>query len=211
MSNRTDIYKLLYLKDGDKWYPGFDYENMLTVENQIQNLIKFVGPGILNGWDVYKLSEHRTDQLTLINGYLNDPDSEMGQRMTLMNLNFNNVCDVATTQNITLSGIQTIDSLLLESGNKVLVKNQTTASQNGVYVVSSGAWTRHPTLSSSSDYDSNFLVYISSGRINKQTLWIGATLVTGFSLNSSNSDCVICLSDCGSYPSIFKLFCCIQS
>lgn len=186
MSNRTDIYKLLYLKDGDKWYPGFDYENMLTVENQIQDLIKFVGPGILNGWDVYKLSEHRTDQLTLINGYLDDPDSEMGQRMTLMNLNFNNVCDVATTQNITLSGIQTIDSLLLESGNKVLVKNQTTASQNGVYVVSSGAWTRHPTLSSSSDYDSNFLVYVSSGRINKQTLWIGATLLTGFSLNSSN-------------------------
>ena len=128
MSNRTDIYKLLYLKDGDKWYPGFDYENMLTVENQIQDLIKFVGPGILNGWDVYKLSEHRTDQLTLIDGYLNDPDSEMGQRMTLMNLNFNNVCDVGTTENITLSGIQTIDFLLLESGNKVLVKNQTTAS-----------------------------------------------------------------------------------
>ena len=186
MSDRTNIYKLLYLKDGDKWYPGFDYENMLTVENQIQDLIKFVGPGVLNGWDVYKLSDYRTDQLTLINGYLEDPDSEMGQRMTLMNLNFTNVCDIATTENITLSGIQIIDSFQLESGNKVLVKNQTIASQNGVYVVSSGAWYRHPTLSSSSDYDSNFLVYISSGKINKQTLWIGAVSSTGFSLNSSN-------------------------
>jgi hypothetical protein len=186
MSDRTSIYKLLYLKDGDKWYPGFDYENMLTVENQIQDLIKFVGPGVLNGWDVYKLADHRTDQLTLINGYLEDPDSEMGQRMTLMNLNFTNVCDIATTENITLSGIQIIDSFQLESGNKVLVKNQTIASQNGVYVVSSGAWYRHPTLSSSSDYDSNFLVYISSGKINKQTLWIGAVSSTGFTLNSSN-------------------------
>jgi len=94
MSNRTDIYKLLYLTAGDNWYPGFDYENMLTVENQIQHLIKFVGPCILNGWDVLKLSENRADQLLLINGYLDDPDSEMGQRMTLMNLNFTNVCAV---------------------------------------------------------------------------------------------------------------------
>jgi len=44
--------------------------------------------------------------------------------------------------NITLSGLQTIDTVTLAAGDTVLVKNQTAASQNGIYVVSSGAWTR---------------------------------------------------------------------
>jgi hypothetical protein len=65
MSNRTNIYKFLYLEDGDKWYPGYDYENMVTVENQLQSLYRFVGPGILDGWDVEILSNNRKYQLTL--------------------------------------------------------------------------------------------------------------------------------------------------
>lgn len=49
---------------------------------------------------------------------------------------------VATTANITLSGIQTIDGVGVVAGDRVLVKSQSTASQNGIYVVASGAWTR---------------------------------------------------------------------
>ncbi|MFM8446874.1 MAG: hypothetical protein ACKN92_01705, partial [Candidatus Nanopelagicaceae bacterium] len=49
-------------------------------------------------------------------------------------------CKVATTTNITLTGTQTIDSIALSVGDRVLVKNQATASQNGIYVVASGAW-----------------------------------------------------------------------
>jgi hypothetical protein len=49
----------------------------------------------------------------------------------------------ATTTNIaTLSGALTVDGVSLVAGNRVLVKDQTTASQNGIYVVASGAWTR---------------------------------------------------------------------
>jgi len=49
----------------------------------------------------------------------------------------------ATTANITLTGTQTIDTtVLLVQGEAVLVKNQTTSSQNGIYIVQSGAWTR---------------------------------------------------------------------
>jgi len=51
--------------------------------------------------------------------------------------------NAATTANVTsLSGLQTIDTVSLAAGNTVLVKNQSTASQNGIYVVASGAWTR---------------------------------------------------------------------
>jgi hypothetical protein len=48
----------------------------------------------------------------------------------------------ATTANITLSNTQTIDGVALSVGDRVLVKNQTTGSQNGIYVVASGSWTR---------------------------------------------------------------------
>ena len=49
---------------------------------------------------------------------------------------------VATTANITLSGTQTIDGIAVVAGDRVLVKDQTTASQNGIYVVAAGAWSR---------------------------------------------------------------------
>jgi phage-related tail fiber protein len=50
---------------------------------------------------------------------------------------------VATTTNITsLSGTMVIDGIVLNVGDRVLVKDQITASQNGIYIVSSGAWTR---------------------------------------------------------------------
>lgn len=57
-------------------------------------------------------------------------------------LNVKTAVRVATTANITLSGTQTIDGVALSVGDRVLVKNQTTTSQNGTYDVSSGAWSR---------------------------------------------------------------------
>jgi len=48
----------------------------------------------------------------------------------------------ATTANITLSNTQTVDGVALSVGDRVLVKDQTTGSQNGIYVVASGSWTR---------------------------------------------------------------------
>lgn len=50
--------------------------------------------------------------------------------------------EVATTGNITLSGEQTIDTYSAVTGNRVLVWNQTTVSQNGIYIVASGTWSR---------------------------------------------------------------------
>lgn len=49
---------------------------------------------------------------------------------------------VATTAAITLSGQQTIDNVAVVAGDRVLVKNQGTAAQNGIYIVSANAWDR---------------------------------------------------------------------
>lgn len=49
---------------------------------------------------------------------------------------------VATTQEIELSGLQTIDGISIQADDIVLVKNQTDKTQNGIYIASSGNWTR---------------------------------------------------------------------
>jgi len=48
----------------------------------------------------------------------------------------------ASTANLTLSGAQTIDGISVIAGDRVLVKDQTTASNNGIYLCASGSWTR---------------------------------------------------------------------
>lgn len=76
----------------------------------------------------------------------------------------------ATTANITLSGTQTVDGIALIAGDRALVKNQTTASQNGIYVVSATAWTRATDADTSAEISSG-LVAIDEGTTNGGTTW----------------------------------------
>lgn len=80
---------------------------------------------------------------------------------------------VATTANITLSGEQTIDGVLT-SASRVLVKNQTTQSQNGVYVSAAGAWARAADSDTSLELD-GALVTVKSGTVNANTGWYQTT------------------------------------
>lgn len=51
-------------------------------------------------------------------------------------------CRAATTANITLSGNQTIDGVAVIAGDRVLVKNQSSAAENGIYVAAASTWSR---------------------------------------------------------------------
>ena len=64
--------------------------------------------------------------------------------------------------NITLSGAQSIDGVSVVAGERVLVKNQTDQSQNGIYVAATGAWSRAPDADTWDDLVSA-LVFIESG------------------------------------------------
>jgi len=69
---------------------------------------------------------------------------------------------VATTANITLSGTQTIDGVAVSADQRVLVKNQSTSSENGLYLCKASTWARTSDLAAGSDAKSVF-VFISEG------------------------------------------------
>lgn len=51
-------------------------------------------------------------------------------------------CRTVATSNITLAGLQTISGYTTVEGDRVLVKGQTSAVENGIYNASTGSWTR---------------------------------------------------------------------
>jgi hypothetical protein len=76
----------------------------------------------------------------------------------------------ATTANITLSGTQTVDGIALSVGHRVLVKSQTTPSQNGIYVVALGSWTR-PNDANTGIELQGAVVSVETGTVNADTTW----------------------------------------
>ncbi|MDP9501832.1 phage tail protein [Pseudomonas protegens] len=90
----------------------------------------------------------------------------------LAKLDFKHSAVVATTANIALSGIQTIDGVLLPADARVLVKNQTQAKDNGLYVVSStGVWTRAQDADTSLEVTPGLFVSIEKGTVNGDSVW----------------------------------------
>lgn len=83
---------------------------------------------------------------------------------------------VATTGNITLSGAQTIDGVSAIAGDRVLVKNQTTGSENGIYVVAAGAWSRSADADSNSEVTNGLATFVGEGTVNGSTAWVLTTV-----------------------------------
>lgn len=77
MPKITDIYRYYMLTElRDVWYPGYDERNMVTTENQFKALYQFVGPGVLDGWEVTMMpSELRGDDVG---------SEELAERSTLI-------------------------------------------------------------------------------------------------------------------------------
>ena len=86
-------------------------------------------------------------------------------------------CAVATTVNITLSGLQTIDTYTTVAGDRVLVKNQSTSSQNGIYIVSTTAWTRSTDMDVWSEVPGAYTVILNGGQAN--TGWVCTATASG--------------------------------
>ncbi len=89
MSKRTDLYNFLYLEDGDDIYPGYDRENMLSVENQVFGMYEHFGPGVISGWQIYWMGcvsnpYVMQQRQLLIDGYRYNPESYYGLKYKLL-------------------------------------------------------------------------------------------------------------------------------
>jgi hypothetical protein len=76
----------------------------------------------------------------------------------------------ATTVSITLSGLQTLDNVTVVAGDRVLVKNQSTASQNGIYLASATAWSRAPDADVWTDLISA-ITFVETGSTQSGSAW----------------------------------------
>lgn len=90
----------------------------------------------------------------------------------------------ASTGNIaTLSGTMTVDGVALAVGDRVLVKDQTAAAQNGVYVVNASTWTRASDMDTWSELVSAYL-FVEQGTINADMGFL-STVDAGGTLGST--------------------------
>lgn len=88
----------------------------------------------------------------------------------------------ATTANIALSGTQTIDGVAVVAADRVLVKNQSSGAQNGIYVVAAGSWSRATDADATAELRAGTTVSVEEGTTNgdKQfSLTTDGTIVVG--------------------------------
>jgi hypothetical protein len=83
---------------------------------------------------------------------------------------------VATTEAVTLATAfengDTLDGVTLATGDRVLIKNQADATENGIYVVAaSGAPTRASDADSSAEITASFAVFVEEGTVNADSGW----------------------------------------
>src|SRR6266849_3554481 len=71
-----------------------------------------------------------------------------------------------TGSSITLSGLQTIDGVALTAGDRVLVKDQTDATTNGLYNPSTGNWTRTIDGNNNSQWTTGTQINVTTGVLN---------------------------------------------
>jgi len=90
----------------------------------------------------------------------------------------------ATTANITLSGAQTIDGISIVAGDRVLVKDQSTASANGIYLCATGSWTRTTDADTYAELVAAF-TFVEKGTTNADSGFI-CTIDAGGTLGSTS-------------------------
>jgi hypothetical protein len=155
-----------------------------------------------NYTNVLEVKNYTDGVLTISNGYIhniNDPilakdaankqyvlDAATGDSGALKT--WKNAVQAATTVNITtLSGTQTIDGVNLEVDDRVLVKNQNVLSENGIYLVASGVWSRTLDATTNTPVQaSGTAIYIMAGSVNSNKVYTCNTIGSGPTYNPVN-------------------------
>lgn len=93
----------------------------------------------------------------------------------------------ASDASILLSGLKTIDDIVLAIGDRVLVKDNDSPAENGVYIVATGSWTRASDFNGTGDVVKGTRVFVTDGTTNagkefyvssENPISIGSTAIT---------------------------------
>ena len=74
----------------------------------------------------------------------------------------------------TMTGLLAVDGVTVAAGDRVLLKDQSTASTNGIYVAAVGAWTRAPDFDAAGEAD-GAAVFVMEGATMADTAWVCTT------------------------------------
>lgn len=103
----------------------------------------------------------------------------------------------ASTANIaSLSGLLTIDGITVVAGDRVLVKDQSTGSANGIYVAAAGAWSRATDCDANAEVTAGLSVMVTEGTTSADSQWrlttndaivVGTTALTFAQIGAGSS------------------------
>lgn len=157
---------------GYKWNYNLDSGIQRNLLNNILELYKRKGTKFSFNFSLYNLDP----SITLYEPYndifiLNKSGFDEFDYDTYSNFIWKVPVDAATTENIVLSGLQTIDNVMVKVDDRVLVKDQDNPAENGVYIVKETDWVR------SNDSDTELkliysLYFVKNGLINRNKGWV---------------------------------------
>lgn len=103
---------------------------------------------------------------------LDDTPSSAGSFIPSASLAIKTPCRVATSGNVALSGLQTIDGVTVVANDRILVKGQTNSVDNGIYVASSGNWVRAVDFNSPFELVKGTQVQINEGTVDAGHVYV---------------------------------------
>jgi len=133
--------------------------------NKLNNLAVPDGDVAFNSQKITGLADPVNDQDAATKAYVDAARSGLDVKASVR---------AATTTNIDLDNTTTaIDGVTLADGDRVLVKNQTTAAENGIYVVStSEAWTRSSDADTSTEVTPGLFTFVEEGTAHADSGWV---------------------------------------
>ena len=94
-------------------------------------------------------------------------------------------CAAVTNANITLLGAQTVNSVAVVAGDRVLVKDQTDATENGIYDVKATAWSRSADFDGARDVVQGTLIVVVTSGVSGEAIFYQVTTANPITIGTT--------------------------